>query len=414
MTNEQLYKQACESIPGGVNSPVRSFQAVGGTPVFIKRADKQYLWSEEGKKYLDFCLSWGPLILGHNHPVIFGALKKAIKKGTSYGTVTKGEIVLSELLKKNIPCIEEVRLVNSGTEAVMSALRLSRGFRGKDKIIKFEGCYHGHTDTMLVKAGSGLGVLSTSSSKGVGLHQIEDTIVLPYNDIDTFKRVFEQNKTELACIIVEPIAGNMGVVPPVPGFLETIRELCDKEKVILIFDEVISGYRVGPGGAQQRLGITPDLCTLGKIIGGGLPFAAFGGKREIMDFLSPQGPVYQAGTLSGNPLAVSAGIAVLRYLNRHPEIYSRLEDMGRFLEEQLKSVNGITVQRVGSMFTIFFSGPVHNYTEAKRQDISAFKKFFHHALEKGVYLPPSYMESAFLCTRHTERDIRKLASLVGN
>jgi len=412
--SELLFERASKSIPGGVNSPVRAFRAVGRSPLFIEQAAGSNVADADGNTYTDYVGSWGPMILGHAHPVIIDALTKAASRGTSFGAPTEAEIELAEEVKAAFPSIDLVRMVSSGTEATMSAIRLARGFTGRDRIIKFEGCYHGHTDSLLVKAGSGLATFGTPDSAGVPAGVARDTIVLPYNDAAAVADSFKQQGDQIACIIVEPVAGNMGCVPPRPGFLETLRSVADQYASLLIFDEVISGFRVAFGGAQELYGIKPDLTCLGKIIGGGLPVGAFGGRADVMETIAPLGPVYQAGTLSGNPLAVAAGLATLRCL-REFSPYAELERRGRKLEEGLRqaaAAAGVTctLNRVGSILTPFFSpGPVFDWPSAKQSDTGAYARFFGAMLEQGVYLAPSQFECAFLSIEHTDEVIERTA-----
>lgn len=412
--SELLFERASKSIPGGVNSPVRAFRAVGRSPLFIEQAAGSNVADADGNTYTDYVGSWGPMILGHAHPIVIDALTKAASRGTSFGAPTEAEIELAEEVKAAFPSIDLVRMVSSGTEATMSAIRLARGFTGRDRIIKFEGCYHGHTDSLLVKAGSGLATFGTPDSAGVPAGVARDTIVLPYNDAAAVADSFKQQGDQIACIIVEPVAGNMGCVPPRPGFLETLRSVADQYASLLIFDEVISGFRVAFGGAQELYGIKPDLTCLGKIIGGGLPVGAFGGRADVMETIAPLGPVYQAGTLSGNPLAMAAGLATLRCL-REFSPYAELERRGRKLEEGLRqaaAAAGVTctLNRVGSILTPFFSpGPVFDWPSAKQSDTGAYARFFGAMLEQGVYLAPSQFECAFLSIEHTDEVIERTA-----
>jgi glutamate-1-semialdehyde 2,1-aminomutase len=402
--SEDLLERARKSIPGGVNSPVRAYRSVGGTPPFIARGEGSRIYDVDGNEYIDYVNSWGPLLLGHRHPDILTALAEALEIGTSFGAPTEREVELAELIREAVPSIEMVRLVNSGTEATMSALRLARGFTGRDLTIKFEGCYHGHVDSLLVKAGSGLATLGLSDSAGVPSSFAATTISVPYNDLAAVEHAFDNHPGQIACIILEVVAGNMGCIPPAPGFLQGLRDLCTKHGALLIFDEVMTGFRLAYGGAQELYGITPDMTALGKIIGGGLPIAAYGGRRDIMMYVAPEGPIYQAGTLSGNPLAVSAGLAMLGYLKAHPETYAKLESLSARL--CANPPKGITVNRVGSMFTWFFTEePVTDYASAKKCDTKRFGQFFHWMLERGVYLAPSQFEAAFMSAAHTEADI---------
>jgi glutamate-1-semialdehyde 2,1-aminomutase len=410
--SEALFRRAVEKIPGGVNSPVRAFRSVGGQPVFIARGEGSHLFDADGNEYIDYVGSWGPLLLGHRHPEIIAALEKALAIGTSFGAPTEQEVELADAICDAVPSIEMVRLVNSGTEATMSAIRVARGFTGRDLTVKFEGCYHGHVDSLLVKAGSGLATLGIADTQGVPKAFCDTTIALPYNSLEALEAAFASLGERIAAVIVEPVVGNMGCVPPLPGYLEGMREITARHGALLIFDEVMTGFRVAFGGAQERYGIRPDLTTLGKVIGGGLPVGAYGGRRDIMSKVAPVGPVYQAGTLSGNPLAVAAGLAMLRHLKAHPEVYGRLESMGAKLAASAPA--GITVNRVGSMFTFFFTdGPVTDWESARRSDTERFGRFFRGMLERGVYLAPSQFEAAFISAAHSEEDIvRTIAASV--
>ena len=401
-----LFARAQALIPGGVNSPVRAFRSVGGEPLFIARGEGSHLFDADGNEYIDYVGSWGPLLLGHRHPGILKALEEALEIGTSFGAPTEREVELAEAIRAAVPSVEMVRLVNSGTEATMSAIRLARGFTGRDLTVKFEGCYHGHVDSLLVKAGSGMATLGIADTRGVPKSFADSTIPLPFNSVDAVEQAFRNHPGAIASVIVEPVVGNMGCVPPQPGFLEALREITARHGALLIFDEVMTGFRVAPGGAQQLHGIKPDLTTLGKVIGGGLPIGAYGGRADIMSHIAPAGPVYQAGTLSGNPLAVSAGLAMLRYIAANPGIYSRMEAMGARLAASAPP--GITVNRVGSMFTFFFTeGPVTSWDSARLADTAKFGRFFRAMLERGVYLAPSQFEAAFLSAAHTEEDISR-------
>jgi len=409
--SEQLFAAAQKHIPGGVNSPVRAFKGVGGTPVFIKRATGAYIYDEDDKQYIDYIGSWGPMLFGHNYPPVIEAVREALNYGLSFGAPTAIETEMADLICETVPSMDLVRMVSSGTEATMSAIRLARGYTGRDKIVKFEGCYHGHSDSLLVKAGSGALTLGEPNSPGVPAALAEHTITLNFNDIDSVKQAFAEVGEQVACIIVEPIAGNMNCIPPVPGFLEGLREVCDQYGTVLIFDEVMTGFRVARGGAQELYGVNADLITLGKIIGGGMPVGAFGGKREIMEQIAPLGPVYQAGTLSGNPLAMRAGIAMLTAMKREG-LYEELSAKTEYLTEGLKAValkNGISVATaaVGGMFGLFFTDKesVNSFAEATTCDLEAFKKFFHLMLDEGVYLAPSAYEAGFLSAAHTEADL---------
>ena len=410
--SKELYERAVRVIPGGVNSPVRAFKSVGGEPVFIRRGDGCRVYDEDGNCFIDYLCSWGPLILGHAHPKVLEAICRAAQDGTSFGAATAREIELAEMIVEAVPSVDMVRLVNSGTEALMSAIRVARAYTGRAKLIKFEGCYHGHSDALLAKAGSGIATFGLPDSAGVPPSITADTITIPYNDLDAATRVVNAAGGHVACIVVEPVAGNMGVVPPKPGFLEHLRELCDKRGIVLIFDEVITGFRVAYGGAQELYGVRPDLTALGKIIGGGLPVGAYGGRREMMELVAPVGPVYQAGTLSGNPLAVSAGIATLQIM-RKPGVYDELERKSAMLERGLKEEAarvGIAVQgnRVGSMMTLFFAAkPVRDYASAKKSDTEAYAAFFRRMLERGIYFAPSQFEAAFVSAAHSDADIEE-------
>ena len=402
--SQALFERAQTLIPGGVNSPVRAFRGVGGIPRFIERGEGSRIFDADGNSYIDYVGSWGPLLLGHRPKAVIDALRDVLDIGTSFGAPTEREVHLAELVRDAMPSMEMLRLVNSGTEATMSALRLARGFTGRDLTIKFEGCYHGHVDSLLVKAGSGVATLGIPDAAGVPGSFAASTIALPFNSLDAVADAFQAEPDAIAAVIVEPVAGNMGCVPPAPGFLEGLRELTTRHGALLIFDEVMTGFRVAYGGAQQRYGITPDLTTIGKVIGGGLPIGAYGGRADIMKKVAPLGPVYQAGTLSGNPLAVSAGIAMLTELKARSDIYDRLESLaGRLAAAAPKNV---MVNRAGSMFTFFFCDhAVLDYETAKRCDVEAFKRFFHHMLERGVYLAPSQFEAAFVSAAHSDADI---------
>ena len=402
--SEALFQHAQEIIPGGVNSPVRAFKSVGGNPVFVARGQGSHIFDVDGNEYIDYVGSWGPLLLGHRHPEILQALQEALEVGTSFGAPTEREIELAEAIIRAVPSIEMVRLVNSGTEATMSAIRVARGFTGRDLVIKFEGCYHGHVDSLLVKAGSGLATLGIADTQGVPKAFADTTIALPFNSTEAVEEAFRKHGDRIAAVIVEPVVGNMGCVPPLPGYLESLRSITERAGALLIFDEVMTGFRVAHGGAQQRFGIRPDLTTLGKVIGGGLPVGAYGGRKDIMSRVAPAGPIYQAGTLSGNPLAVAAGLAMLRHLEQHPEIYDQLE--ARAARLCAAPPQGVTVNRVGAMFTFFFTdGPVTDWESAKKCDTARFGKFFRGMLDRGIYLAPSQFEAAFLSAAHSEEDI---------
>lgn len=409
--SEQLFEKAQKVIPGGVNSPVRAFKGVGGTPVFIEKAKGAYITDSDGKRYIDYVGSWGPMVLGHNHPAIIDAVLKAVPNGLSFGAPTESEITLAELVCKLVPSIELVRMVSSGTEATMSAIRLARGYTGRDKIIKFEGCYHGHSDSLLVKAGSGALTLGQPSGPGVPADFAKHTITCTYNDLDSVKQAFEQYPTEIACLIVEPVAGNMNCVPPKEGFLQGLRELCDQYGTVFIIDEVMTGFRVSLGGAQAYYNVKPDLTTLGKIIGGGMPVGAFGGKREIMEAIAPTGPVYQAGTLSGNPIAMAAGLACLTELSKAGN-EAKLAEKTKMLAEGFKALAAkhnvpFMVQYVGGMFGLFFTEQteVTSFQEVMKCDAAKFNRFFHLMLEQGIYLAPSAFEAGFMSLAHSDADI---------
>ena len=410
--SEQLFAQALTHIPGGVNSPVRAFRAVGGQPFFVNKAKGARVWDVDGHEYIDYVCTWGPSILGHAHPAIIQAVQQAAEHGTSFGIPNPLEVTMAKLICSAVPSVQKVRMCNSGTEATMSAIRLARGFTGRDKIIKFEGCYHGHVDSLLVKAGSGALTFGHPDSAGVPPSFTQHTVVLPFNDVEAVKAAFPANAGNIAGIILEPVPGNAGLYLPKPGYLEFLREITTTDGALLIFDEVMTGFRLGWGGAQQRFGITPDLSCFGKIIGGGLPVGAFGGRAEIMDCLAPLGPVYQAGTLSGNPLAMAAGIASLEEL-KSSHAYERLESLGAELEVGMRKAArtaGVPVEfnRIGSMFCGYFSDrPVHNLDEAMRSDRARFAKFFHGMLAEGIYFAPSQFEAGFLSTAHSETDIAK-------
>jgi glutamate-1-semialdehyde 2,1-aminomutase len=404
--SDALFARAQRVIPGGVNSPVRAFRGVGGNPPFIARGEGSHIIDADGNIYIDYVCSWGPLLLGHRHPVIVQAISDALEIGTSFGAPTEQEVVFAEMIRDAVPSMEMVRLVNSGTEATMSAVRVARGFTGRDITVKFEGCYHGHVDSLLVKAGSGVATLGLPDTQGVPRAFCDTTVSLPYNSIDAVEQAFRAHGGRIAAVIVEPVAGNMGCVPPAPGFLEALREQTARHGAVLIFDEVMTGFRVAWGGAQQRYGIRPDMTTLGKVIGGGLPIAAYGGRADIMKQVAPSGPIYQAGTLSGNPVAVAAGIAMLRYLREFPDVYDQLEERAAAIAASAPA--GITVNRVGSMFTFFFTDqPVTDYASAKRSSTERFGQFFRRMLERGIYLAPSQFEAAFVSAAHTPADVQK-------
>ncbi|CAM4036922.1 glutamate-1-semialdehyde 2,1-aminomutase [Pseudoalteromonas byunsanensis] len=409
--SQDLFTRAQASIPGGVNSPVRAFNGVGGTPLFITNAEGPYTYDADNNKYIDYVGSWGPMILGHNHPQIKQAVLVAVEHGLSYGAPTETEILMAEKVKELVPSIEKVRMVSSGTEATMSAIRLARGYTGRDKILKFEGCYHGHADSLLVKAGSGALTMGVPNSPGIPADFAKHTLTVSFNNLDEVKAIFAQYKDEIACIIVEPVAGNMNCIPPNPGFLEGLRSVCDEHGAVLIFDEVMTGFRVALGGAQQYYNITPDLTCLGKVIGGGMPVGAFGGKQEIMDFIAPVGPVYQAGTLSGNPIAMAAGLKALELLCE-PGLHEQLEAKSKALCEGFQQAAddaaiALTTNYAGGMFGFFFTqaSSVSSYQQATECDLERFKRFFHLMLEEGVYLAPSAFEAGFVSTMHTQQDI---------
>ena len=409
--SDQLFEQARQTIPGGVNSPVRAFNGVGGTPRFIDHADGAYLYDVDGQAYVDYIGSWGPMLLGHNHPAIKAAVIKAVEKGLSYGAPTEIEVLMAEKVRQIVPSMEQVRMVNSGTEATMSAIRLARGYTGRDKIVKFEGCYHGHADSLLVKAGSGALTLGQPNSPGVPADFAKHTLTCVFNDLDSVREAFTQYGSEIACIIVEPVAGNMNCIPPVPGFLEGLRAICDEFGSLLILDEVMTGFRVSLRGAQGHYNIDPDLTTLGKIIGAGMPVGAFGGKKKVMQYIAPTGPVYQAGTLSGNPVAMAAGLTMLDLL-LEPGLYEQLSDKTARVAEGLKAAatrHGIplAITYVGGMFGFFFTEEteITRYEQVTRCDMERFKRFYHLMLEEGVYLAPSAYEAGFLSLAHGDKEI---------
>lgn len=411
--SEKAFKEAKEYMPGGVNSPVRSYKSVDSTPPFISSASGSRIYDIDGNEYIDYVLSWGPMILGHAHPEVIAALQEALPRGTSYGAPTLIETELAKRIQAFVPSIEMVRMVNSGTEATMSAIRVARGFTGRSKIVKFIGCYHGHSDGLLVKAGSGLATFGVPDSPGVPAGVVEDTLTIPYNDIEAAEALFAQCGEEIAAVIVEPVAGNMGCVPPREGYLKFLREVTSKYGALLIFDEVMCGFRASAGGAQKRYSIRPDLTCLGKIIGGGLPMAAFGGRRDIMQKIAPAGPVYQAGTLSGNPVAMTAGLATLSLLQRDPTVFKAIEQKTEQLCNGLEKLAAkaevpVRIQRVGSMFTVFFTDtPVCNFADAEATDDTAFRTFFKVNLEHGIYYAPSRFESNFLSAAHGVKEIEK-------
>ncbi|HEX2899553.1 MAG TPA: glutamate-1-semialdehyde 2,1-aminomutase [Bacteroidia bacterium] len=414
--SQALFQEAVKVIPGGVNSPARAFRSVGGDPVFIQRAVGQWMWDEDGNRYLDLINSWGPLILGHAHPVILAAAEDALRHSSSFGAPTRLEVEMAKLVCACVPSIEKVRMVNSGTEATMSAIRLARGYTGREKVIKFAGCYHGHGDSFLIAAGSGLMTHGVPDSQGVTKGVAKDTLTAAYNDLDDVQRLIEANPGQIAAIIVEPVVGNMGTVLPAPGFLQGLRDLCDQSGILLIFDEVMTGFRLSLGGAQELLGVKPDITTLGKIIGGGLPVGAYGGRAEIMDYISPQGPIYQAGTLSGNPVAMAAGKAMLELLRADTELYKRLDSITAKLGASMQAIFDkagipLTINRMGSMITFFFHpGPVRSYEEAKQSDTVLFAKFFKGLLRRGIYLAPSQFEALFISNCITESEVNMIVA----
>ena len=414
--SEELYSRAKELMPGGVNSPVRAFLSVGGTPRFIRRAKEQYLYDEDGNAYIDYIGSWGPMILGHNPDFVLDAVRKQLENGLSYGAATALEVEMAELIHEIVPCVEMMRMVNSGTEAVMSAVRAARGFTGRDKIVKFEGCYHGHADAMLVKAGSGVMTSGIPDSSGVPRGCTADTLSAVYNDLDSVERLFQQYPSEIACVIVEPVAANMGLVLPEEGFLEFLREITKDHDSLLIFDEVITGFRLSLGGAQQYYNIKPDITTLGKIVGGGMPIGAYGGRREIMQMISPDGPVYQAGTLSGNPVATTAGIETLNILKDDPQIYERLENKTKKLANAARQAgNGhVCVNQIGSLMSVFFTDQkVRDFESAVTSNTEQYADYFGYLLDRGIYIAPSQFETMFISDAHTEEDIEKTCKLAG-
>jgi glutamate-1-semialdehyde 2,1-aminomutase len=415
--SQELFAEALRYLPGGVNSPVRAFRAVGGTPFFARKASGARIEDVDGNSYIDYVTTWGPAILGHAHPAVIAAVKSAADHGTSFGVPNELETELARKICDWVPSVERVRMTNSGTEATMSAIRLARGFTRRDKIIKFEGCYHGHVDSLLVKAGSGALTLGQPDSAGIPAALAALTLALPFNDSDALRSAFAQNKNEIAAVIVEPIPANAGLIPPIPGYLETMRELCTAHGTLLIFDEVMTGFRLGRGGAQELLGVRPDLSCFGKVIGGGLPVGAIGGRADIMDFFAPVGPVYQAGTLSGNPLAMAAGLAQLKVLEEE-NVFDGLEKLGAELEEgtraALKSAKlDYSFYRYGSMFCLFFTPhPVRNLDDARTSDLAHFARYFHALLDRGVYVAPSQFETGFISAAHTRDDLKASAQAV--
>lgn len=412
--SKRLFAHAKNFIPGGVNSPVRAFRAVGGDPIFIKRANGAFIYDEDDNAYIELINSWGPMILGHNHTMIREAVIAAMDNGTSFGAPTAREVQIAELIVSMVPSVEKVRMVNSGTEATMSAIRVARGYTGRDKFIKMEGHYHGHGDSFLISAGSGAITMGNPDSPGVTVGTAKDTLLAPYNDLDAIETLVAANRGEIAALILEPVPGNMGLCLPNIGYLQGLRDICTREGIVLIFDEVMTGFRLAKGGAQELFGVTPDMTTLGKIIGGGMPVGAYGGKKEIMEFVSPAGPVYQAGTLSGNPIAMAAGLTMLNYLNTHPEVYTRLNEIGMQIASGIASINhglghDLTVNQLGSMYSLFFTEEnVTDFESAKKSDTAMFGKYFQAMLHRGVYLAPSQYESLFLSTALTDELIGKI------
>jgi glutamate-1-semialdehyde 2,1-aminomutase len=417
--SKRLFSEAKKYLPGGVNSPVRAFKAVSGEPIFIAKAQGSKLWDVDGNEYIDYVLSWGPMILGHAHPKVVEAIKAAAENGTSFGAPSELEVKLARIISEAMPSIEMIRMVSSGTEAAMSAIRLARAYTQREKILKFEGCYHGHADSLLIRAGSGATTLGIPDSPGVPSEFIKHTLIAPYNDLEAVKKIFAKEANHLACVIVEPVAANMGVITPAEGFLEGLRQLTQENHAVLIFDEVITGFRVGYGGAQGLYGIKPDLTCLGKIIGGGLPVGAYGGRQDIMEMIAPSGPVYQAGTLSGNPVAMAAGIATLEVLSQG-EIYKDLEERTKqlfegFVDAAQKATTAIYPTQIGSLLCLFFTDEkVNNYTAAKKSNTTAFSRFFSAMLEEGIYLPPSQFEALFLSIAHSHGDIEKTLKAARN
>ncbi|WP_435356468.1 glutamate-1-semialdehyde 2,1-aminomutase [Emticicia sp. SJ17W-69] len=413
-TSEELFAKAKNFIPGGVNSPVRAFRSVGGNPIFIKRAKGAYIFDEDDNQYIELINSWGPMILGHAFEPVEKAVSEAIKNSFSFGAPTRREVEMAELIISMVPSIEKVRMVNSGTEATMAAVRVARGYTGRDKIIKFEGCYHGHGDSFLIAAGSGAVTMGVPDSPGVTKGVANDTLTAPYNNLEAVQTLCDANKGQIAALILEPVVGNMGCVLPKEGYLQGLRDICTKEGIVLIFDEVMTGFRLAKGGAQERFGVMPDMTTLGKIIGGGMPVGAYGGKAEIMNCVSPQGPVYQAGTLSGNPIAMAAGLTMLHYLNEHPEVYTQLENTGNQIVSGIRGILdklnlNYQINHIGSMYSLFFTDtPVVDFETAKTSDTTKFGKYFHGMLDRGIYLAPSQYEALFLSTALTSEHISEV------
>lgn len=413
--SEELFDKSKKRIPGGVNSPVRAYRAVNRCPVFIDKAKGAYIYDVDGNSYVDYVCSWGPCILGHAHPAVIEAVQKACEKGLTYGAPTAGELELAELIHDCIPSMEVSRLVSSGTEAVMSAIRVARGFTGRDKIVKFRGCYHGHSDGLLVKAGSGALTQAVPDSKGIPVDYTKNTLIAEYNHPETVKELFEAYGSEIAAVVVEPVAANMGVVLPEPGFLEFLREITKANGTLLIFDEVITGFRLSLGGAQEYFGVTPDLTTLGKIIGGGMPVGAYGGRKEIMDMVAPVGPVYQAGTLSGNPIATAAGAMTLKTLRDTPEIYSHIAGHAQTIADCVRDTfgTGVCVNQIGSLTSVFFTGErVYDYDSATTSDVAKYADYFNYMLEQGIYLAPSQYEAMFVSAAHSDADVAKTCEVI--
>jgi glutamate-1-semialdehyde 2,1-aminomutase len=416
--SKEIYNQAIKIIPGGVNSPVRAFKSVGSTPIFIKKANGSKIFDEDGNEYIDYISSWGPLILGHNNPVVLKAVKEVISNGSSYGLPTKLEVELAKLIIECIPSIEKIRLTTSGTEAAMAAIRLSRAYTGRKKIIKFEGCYHGHSDALLVKAGSGSLTSGNLDSNGITKSVTDNTVIIPYNDISSLKKAFLENKDQIASVIIEPIAANMGIIVPGKDFIVTLRNLCNENNSLLIFDEVITGFRIGIDGAQGYFNVKPDLTILGKIIGGGYPIGAFGGKKDIMDMIAPDGNVYHAGTLSGNPVSVAAGIATIKFLKENPDIYITLKQKCNYLKDGINRIInkiGIKAQvcNIASLLTLFFTDhSLRNMNDVMLSDTKVFSKYFNYMLDKGIVIPPSQYEAYFISTTHTQEDLDKTLDVI--
>lgn len=412
--SKRLFAKAQNFIPGGVNSPVRAFRAVGGEPIFIKKASGAFIYDEDDNAYIEMINSWGPMILGHNHPMIKEAVVKAMENGTSFGAPTAREVEIAELIVSMVPSVENVRMVNSGTEATMSAIRVARGYTGRDKFIKMEGHYHGHGDSFLISAGSGAMTMGNPDSPGVTRGTAKDTLLAPYNDLEAVKKLIEANQNQIAALILEPVPGNMGLCLPNPGYLKGLRDICTAAGIVLIFDEVMTGFRLAKGGAQELFGVIPDMTTLGKIIGGGMPVGAYGGKKEIMQHVSPAGPVYQAGTLSGNPIAMAAGLAMLHHLNTNAEVYTRLNSIGMQVAAGISSINqklgqDMTINQLGSMYSLFFTDQaVFDFETAKKANTGLFGRYFQAMLKRGIYLAPSQFESLFLSTALTDDLIGKI------